>query len=364
MPLHLLGKKSWNVYNKENIARVRRDEAAAREREEAEEKKRQEIDAARRLAILRGEDVPPLPPQPPSPSSPQNSTTRLAGDDQQRQDGQSSRDWTSSQRRKKRKRHGEDDTDFEMRLARERAEEERADATTTTTSLTKRKAGGNSSSMDAPLIDSAGHIDLFPAERAPEPNAKNQEAEREAAQRRRAFEDQYTMRFANAAGTKAGESLRGPWYAKGGEMAEGNAEAPGRDVWGNEDPRRREREAARMASSDPLAMMKRGAAQVREVEKERRATNEERGRETRELRREERRREKKKKRRTRDGEDGDGERGRGVDRDSPDARGSGRKHLHRRRERADGHGHRHGHRPEGEDRHSPGQEKDDRRNRH
>ncbi|CCF31962.1 hypothetical protein CH063_00727, partial [Colletotrichum higginsianum] len=62
MPLHLLGKKSWNVYNADNIARVRRDEAAAKAKEEAEEQRMQEVDAERRLAILRGEAPPPLAP--------------------------------------------------------------------------------------------------------------------------------------------------------------------------------------------------------------------------------------------------------------------------------------------------------------
>ncbi|KAJ2986204.1 hypothetical protein NUW58_g5139 [Xylaria curta] len=63
---HLLGKKSWNVYNPANIARVKRDEAEAQVRAEAEEKRQQDAEAKRRLAILRGED-PPTPPPPPSP---------------------------------------------------------------------------------------------------------------------------------------------------------------------------------------------------------------------------------------------------------------------------------------------------------
>ena len=33
MVLHLLGKKSWNVYNTDNVERVRKDEAEARARE-------------------------------------------------------------------------------------------------------------------------------------------------------------------------------------------------------------------------------------------------------------------------------------------------------------------------------------------
>lgn len=59
MPRHLLGKKSWNVYNTDNVERVRCDEAKAAEREELEEQRMQEIDAARRTALLRGETPPP-----------------------------------------------------------------------------------------------------------------------------------------------------------------------------------------------------------------------------------------------------------------------------------------------------------------
>ena len=61
MPLHLLGKKSWNVYNTDNVERVRRDEADARAREEAAEQLMQEQDAERRIALLRGEEPPAVP---------------------------------------------------------------------------------------------------------------------------------------------------------------------------------------------------------------------------------------------------------------------------------------------------------------
>ncbi|KAI1095287.1 hypothetical protein F5B19DRAFT_440874 [Rostrohypoxylon terebratum] len=275
MPLHLLGKKSWNVYNPKNIERVRRDEAAAKEREEAEEQRQQEVDAERRLAILRGEVPPPLPP--PEPSAVDDTSSRKRD-----------RDEEPRRERKKRKRVGEDDTDFELRLARERANA----APKTSDTLVKRS--------DAPLVDHRGHIDLFPEERSRVPNEKNAEAEQEAAKKKREYEDQYTMRFSNAAGK---DGLTGPWYAKGGDMkdiVDGNLEAPSKDVWGNEDPRRKEREAARVVANDPLAMMKRGAAKVREVEKERRQLNEERERELKQLRKEERRKERRRKREGKD----------------------------------------------------------------
>ncbi|KAI1403309.1 hypothetical protein F4819DRAFT_451606 [Hypoxylon fuscum] len=274
MPLHLLGKKSWNVYNPKNVERVKRDEAAAKEREEAEEQRQQEVDAERRLAILRGEVPPPLPP------------TSSAVDDEapsrKRDRDEDPATSTRSGERRKRKRTGEDDTDFELRLARERT----GAAQTTSDALVKSRS-------NAPLTDHAGHIDLFPEERTRMHSQKNEEAEKEAAKKKREYEDHYMMRFSNAAGK---EGIVGAWYAKGGDMKDGNLEAPSKDVWGNEDPRRKEREAVRVVSNDPLAMMKRGAAKVREVEKERRQLNEERERELKRLRKEEKRRERQRKR--------------------------------------------------------------------
>ncbi|CAJ2511454.1 Uu.00g070790.m01.CDS01 [Anthostomella pinea] len=295
MPLHLLGKKSWNVYNADNIVRVQRDEAAAAAREEAEEQRQQEVDAERRLALLRGEVPPPLP-------AAANEAKSDTENRQRDRDG-SARDWDRGRERRKRKRTGEDDTDFELRLARERAVAGAAPSENDRNALAKKE-----SSRNAPLIDHAGHFSLFPEEQAPPLShkhaQKNEEAEKDNEKKRREYEDQYRMRFSNAAGRDSSSSLTGPaWYEKGGDiqaLVDGNAAAlvPAKDVWGNEDPRRKEREAKRVVSKDPLAMMKRGAAKVREVEKERKVLNAERERELKLLRKEEKRREK---RRRRDG---------------------------------------------------------------
>ncbi|TRX94585.1 hypothetical protein FHL15_004537 [Xylaria flabelliformis] len=290
MPLHLLGKKSWNVYNPANIARVKRDEAESEARAEAEKKRLQDLEAERRLAILRGE-VPPALPTPPSPPQTNSSSThRKRGHD----DGPTGQ-FRGGERRK-RKRLGEDDTDFEMRVARERTD-------AASTSAVVRLHSTNKTS-DAPLVDSRGHISLFPEdekEREAPKNQKNEEVEREAAKKRRDFEDQYTMRFANAAGRDGvGVTGSGPWYASDGardprDLAEAQ-DTPGKDAWGNDDPKRKARDAARVVANDPLAMMKRGAAKVRDVERERSALNEEKARELKKLRKEEKRREKRSKR--------------------------------------------------------------------
>ncbi|KAM0330576.1 hypothetical protein ACHAQA_003524 [Verticillium albo-atrum] len=234
MPLHLLGKKSWNVYNADNIARVRSDEAAAKASEEAEEQRMQEVDAERRLAILRGEEPPPLP----EPEPEQNDAPR---------DRQS-----SGRERKKRKRTGEDDTDFELRIAQERSALVRApgpDAATRKTS-------------SAPIVDRDGHIDLFgEARKRDRRSEKNPEAEKEAEKKKRELEDQYKMRLSSAAGRGG---MLNPWYSKAADDQAQTDEfqASEKDVWGNEDPGRKKRAAERITSNDPLAMMKQGAAKI------------------------------------------------------------------------------------------------------
>lgn len=76
-----------------------------------------------------------------------------------------------------------------MRLARERA----GISQTISDALVKKTS-------NAPLVDHTGHIDLFPEERSRAPIQKNEEAEREASKKKQEYEDQYTMRFSNAAG--------------------------------------------------------------------------------------------------------------------------------------------------------------------
>ncbi|KAI2622863.1 hypothetical protein GGS21DRAFT_547234 [Xylaria nigripes] len=337
---HLLGKKSWNVYNPANIARVKRDEAEAQARNEAESRRQQDLDAERRLAILRGEVPPPLP----DPSSTEPSSAPGTHQKRGRDDDDSTGRFRGGERRK-RKRFGEDDTDFEMRMARERTDAAASGAA----SGAAIRLSNSTKTSNAPLVDSKGHIALFPqndTDVGASRNQKNEEAEREAAEKRRDFEDQYTMRFANAGGrNNGGVTGSGPWYASNGARdlrgsADIRDQAPGKDVWGNEDPKRKAREAARVASNDPLAMMKKGAAKVRDVERERRTLNEEKARELKQLRREEKRHEK---RRSRHNDPNELE---GFNLDAQpanddDGRDERKEHRHRRRSDHDNHHHRH-----------------------
>lgn len=245
MPLHLLGKKSWNVYNASNVERVRRDEAAAKAAEEAAEERMQEVDAARRLAIMRGETPPPLPVE-------KTPEARAAV----------KRDYSPTGERRKRKRAGEDDTDFEMRLVRERADEGKE--------VAMRLAEGRDRAALAP------------------PPTEDAEGARK--------------RDVPAGPTTFGamKEVQAGWYAK--PLRPGDEdETPGRDAFGREDPGRKVRDAVRLDKNDPLAMMKRGAAKVRELGKERKREAEERERELKALRKEQRRAEK---RRRRDGDAG------------------------------------------------------------
>lgn len=187
------------------------------------------------------------------------------------------RDRGDSSHRKRRRLAGESDTDRDIRLAKDdvhQADVRRGDAAL------------HRPHSDAPVLDDSGHISLFPAEQSKKHrDEKHPEAEAEKKRKERELEDQYTMRFSNAAGYK--QKLEQPWYSSSRQdLAVQSEVMPNKDVWGNEDPRRREREKRRVDANDPLAAMKKGVRQLREVDKERKKWDDERQRELQELRRE------------------------------------------------------------------------------
>jgi hypothetical protein len=292
MPLHLLGKKSWNVYNTDSIVRVRRDEAEAEAREQAKEQALNEADSARRLALLRGEE-PPLPSLPiPALSSAEDAEASTS----RKRDTPANDDGVSASFRKRRRLKGEDESDAAIRHAREDAEfGER---------IRQRSGLKQSDERDAPLTDHVGHLQLIPApdEASIRKAEKNAEAEAEKAKKRKREEDLTIMRFSNAAGYNNG--MQKPWYA-------GNASAlsdvPSKDVWGNDDPLRKERERNRITTNDPFAAMQQAQRQLKQSERDREKWNETRKAEIEELKRvqarEERHRERKHRRRREEDED-------------------------------------------------------------
>lgn len=246
MPLNLLGKKSWNVYNPANIARVKADEAAAAAREAAEEQRMQELDAERRAAILRGQTPPPLPTEQPA---------------HQERQGKSKDCYA----RKSRRLAGEDDTDRDIRMAQAvsgpRNENDAA--------VMKLRQPKN----NAPLTDHAGHIDLFPVDmKEAIKRERNAEAEKEKKAKERSYQDQFSMRLTNAAGKGGASEI--PWYTarsaaiasasnKTRDTSKDDSGFSAEDVWGREDPGRKDRERARIASNDPLVVMKEGLAALK-----------------------------------------------------------------------------------------------------
>lgn len=243
----------------------------------------QDADAARRLAILRGETPPPLP-EPEEPADPSDRKHARRGRDGGTWGGQ----------RKKRKRAGEDDTDFEMRVARERAEE---GARVADELGPKRQKLEGEKREEANIVDNRGHIDLV----GPPPKDAGGGGGDEV-KKTQELADKRMKSF----GTE--DFTAKPWYedekrrhAADREScfdreAERCVEAPTTNVWGRDDSKRRGRETARLDASDPLAAMKSGAKKVRDIQKERRGEAEERRRELEQLRQEERRREKRRKR--------------------------------------------------------------------
>jgi hypothetical protein len=330
MPLHLLGKKSWNVYNTDNVERVRRDEADARAREEAAEQLMQEQDAERRIALLRGEKPPALP----AVASETHDNENAHGP-RRRDDGSAA----APRERKRRRLKGEDDTETEMRYAREDVE---AGSRARDSVQVKPKTGS-----DAPLQDHKGHIQLVP-----EPGRKSETSKDERASKRKKDEEeqQHGIRFSDAAGYRKG--INKPWYAASDKPTRESdhrpsselvlAELPGKDVWGNEDPRRVERERSRLSSNDPFAMMQQAQQQLKRSEGDREKWQAGRDRELQQLKRDEekkRRHERKHESRRRSRRDGEHDELEGFSLDGPEPESKGthdehRRHRHSRRRRS------------------------------
>lgn len=239
----------------------------------------QEVDSERRIRILRGLQVTTPPPS----SVGQTEQRREGGHDGIRRE------------RKVKKIAGEDDTERDIRLAQEH---------NVVASGKHEVAQTVRPSSDAPLTDRKGNINLFPEEGTSRRHApKNAEAEADAAVKKKEFEDQYTMRFSNAAGKQAvGQK---PWYHSINDGVENRETMVTKNVWGNEDPRRKEREKIRLDAEDPLAAMQKGQEELREVKKERKRWKEERGREMREIIEADRARAGRKRKRSRQGRDMD-----------------------------------------------------------
>ena len=227
MPLHLLGKKSWNVYNTDNIARVQRDEAEAQAREADRERRQRADDGETRLAQLRGQGGPD--------SEVALSALEDADDD------------SRGHARKKRRVAGENDTDRDLRLAQHNI------------SSGKRR-------KEISLTDAKGHIDLL-QERAADTSGSKVRSGNDT--------QDMGMRLADAAGRnpQAGK----PWY-NSASADNSVQDAVGKDVWVNEDPRRKQREQKRIEASDPLAAMKKGVKQLRQAEASRKEWMEQRER--------------------------------------------------------------------------------------
>lgn len=163
MPLHLLPKKSWNVYSPANIERVRRDEAEAQRKAIEQEKRERQDEADERLQILKNKG-----------------------------DG----------KYLKRKLPGEDDTDRDIRLAVE------AKAAASECSERPHKSKEN---KDVPLVDGKGHFSLVQAPSEPPPQ-----------KRPRVEEDPYTVYLSHATGRDRGKEGESPWYTTSSDQAWGD----------------------------------------------------------------------------------------------------------------------------------------------
>lgn len=267
MPLHLLGKKSWNVYNPTAIAKVRADEARSAAREEAQNELELTYQADVRLALLRGLPEPPRPAELDIDLEAEYESGKRREPRERAQDGGRE----EKLRKMKRKRVGEDDTDMELRVA--KAEMGERDGGRRSGAGRDDKKGKES----LPLVGEDGHIQLFApvSPSGPAHDARKQDPEEILRKKQQEEREGGAMRFDTAGGNRSNPATT-PWYAgsalkvAGTNLPDGQAtETIGRDAWGNEDAGRKSRDAVRMSTADPMAMMQMAQRKLKAVESER-----------------------------------------------------------------------------------------------
>lgn len=272
MPLHLLSKKSWNVYSPASIARVRADEAAHAAREEAQNQLELEWQASCRLATLRGL------PAPLRPKELDEDVAEVEGGADA--GGRQERLWEREDRKRKRRRAGEDDTERDIRVAREDLGRRGGERDGGERRRGSEKRAGRD---DLPLVDAAGHIQLFAPSDAPQNSRSLAKRDRDPTQalrqQQQAEREEGSLRFSQAGANRSNPTSK-PWYAGSGSGYSGTetldeknmllaGESTGRDVWGNEDPGRKTRDAVRTAAADPMAVMQMAQKKLKQVERER-----------------------------------------------------------------------------------------------
>lgn len=227
----------------------------------------QKEDAARRLAILRGEQ--PLP-------DPQFQDCTSSAQSHKRPPEDTHTSSFGHRSKRPRRRHGENDTDFELRLAYKQQKE----AESFSAQKYQHENGVS-------LTDERGHIKLFEVSEVDHSQSINEESIRK---KRLCHErGDPTLRFAHAAGRdKSVVSKENPWYQTGGSDVDALRGAKGTDVFGKPDQNRASRDVARLNMADPLASMRQGAKKVREIKKQRQTERKERERELKMMRKEER----------------------------------------------------------------------------
>ncbi|ERS96595.1 hypothetical protein HMPREF1624_06804 [Sporothrix schenckii ATCC 58251] len=255
----LLAKKSWHVYNADNVARVRRDEAEARAREADEVRQQRAAESSQRAAQLRGEADPDASLEHTKWAAAAELATSLTSKTPPPAPAVA----LHAPTRRPRKRHGEDDTDFEMRMARQYVEEEGK-------ASKRQKMTVAAVEKDRPIVDRNGNIDLF--SQLADGGAIGTQTSRTQPAGPSPDVPPSSMRFADAAG---GENALSAWYAgeKGPTPASKPSFSPSA-VSASNKPRRPPLPAPPGSmAADPLEAMRQAAATIRTLKEERKHAN-------------------------------------------------------------------------------------------